>query len=104
MRVQKRKASLFTGFGELASLEITQSRARQQTPGMSKPGFSVSGSFSGSSRQALPRFADGRTRLQQQNHLVSIDSSLRAQRNHFGDRALQRFFLRNGERLGQGMV
>jgi hypothetical protein len=63
MRVQKRKASLFTGLGELASLEITQSRARRQTLGISKPGFSVSGSFSGSSRQALQQFADGETRL-----------------------------------------
>jgi hypothetical protein len=42
MRVQKRKASLFTGLGELASLEITQSRGWRQTPEISKPGFSVS--------------------------------------------------------------
>jgi hypothetical protein len=42
MRVQKRKASIFMGLGELASLEITQSRARRQTLGISKPGFSVS--------------------------------------------------------------
>src|ERR1700674_936417 len=103
MRVQKRKASLFTGLGELASLEITQSRARRQTPGISKPRFSASSNFSGSSRQVLQQLADGQTRLQQQNHLVRIDSYLRAQRNNFGDRALQRFFLRNGERLSQVM-
>src|SRR6266478_4574812 len=101
MRVQKSKTSLFTGLGELASLEITQSRARRQTLGISKPGFSVSGHFSRSSRQVLQQFADCQTRLQQQNHLVGINSYLRAQRNNFVDRALQRFFLRNGERLSQ---
>jgi hypothetical protein len=73
----------------MASLEITQSRGRRQTLGIStlrisKPGLSVAGNFSGSSRQVLQQFADGETRLQQQNHLVSIDSYVRAQRNHFG--------------------
>jgi len=67
----------------MASLEITQSRGWRQTPGISKPGFSVSGDFSGSSRQVLQQFADGETRLQQQNHLVSIDSYVRAQRKQF---------------------
>jgi len=103
MRVQERKASLFTGLGELASLEITQSRARRQTLGISKPGLSVSGNFSGSSCQVLQQLADGQTRLEQQNHLVGIDSYLRAQRNNLGDRALQCFFLRNGEWLSQVM-
>jgi hypothetical protein len=102
MRVQKRKASIFMGLGELASLEITQSRARRQT--LAEPSnfetWFYSGNFSGSSRQVLEQFANRQTRLQQQNHLVCIDSYLRAQRNNFGDCALQRFFLRNGERLG----
>jgi len=44
----------------MASLEITQSRARRQTPGISKPGWSVSGNFSESSRQVLQQFADVR--------------------------------------------
>jgi hypothetical protein len=79
----------------MASLEITQSRGRRQTLRISKPGLSVSGNFSGSSRQVLQQLADGETRLQQQNHLVSIDSYVRAPRNNFGDRARQRFFLRN---------
>src|ERR1700694_2184501 len=42
MRAQKRKASLFIGLGELASLEITESRARRQTLRIPKSGFSVS--------------------------------------------------------------
>lgn len=88
----------------MASLEITQSRGRRQTLRISKPGLSVSGNFSGSSRQVLQQLADGETRLQQQNHLVSIDSYVRAPRNNFGDRARQRFFLRNGERLSQVMA
>jgi hypothetical protein len=46
--------------------------------------LSVSGNFSGSSRQVLQQFAEGETRLQQQNHLVSIDAYVRAQRNNFG--------------------
>src|SRR6266403_5161711 len=103
MRVQTRETSLFTGLGELASLEITQSRARRQTLGISKPGFSVSGNFSRSRCQVLQQLADRQARLQQQNHLVGIDSYLRAQRNNFVDRALQRFFLRKGERLSQVM-
>ena len=88
----------------MASLEITQSRARRQTLRISKPCSSVSGNFSGSRRQVLQQLADGQTRLQQQNHLVCIDSYVRAQRNNFGHRALQRFFLRNGERLSQVMA
>ena len=68
-----------------------------------KTRFQRSGNFSGSSRQVLQQLADGETRLQQ-NPLVSIDSYVRAQRNDFADRALQRFFLRNGERLSQVMA
>jgi hypothetical protein len=67
----------------MASLEITQSRARRQTLGISKPGFSVSGNYSGSGRQVLQQLADGQTRLQQQNHPVSIDSYVRAHRKQF---------------------
>jgi hypothetical protein len=67
----------------MASLEITQSRGRRQTLRISKPGLSVSGNFSGSSRQVLQEFADGQTRLQQQNHLVCIDAYVRAQRQQF---------------------
>src|SRR4030088_2775359 len=130
MRVQERKTTLFPGLGELASLETTQSRARRQILEFKnkfqrfkiskvqsfkgsnqhlalanleietlKPG-SASGNFSGSSRQIFQQLADGQTRLQQQNHLVCIDSYLRAHRDNFGDRALQCFFLRNSERLG----
>jgi hypothetical protein len=52
--------------------------------------------LSGSSRQVRQRLADGETRLQLQNHLVSIDCCARAQRNNFGDRALQRFLSAQG--------
>src|ERR1019366_5538357 len=112
---------------ELASLEITQLQARRQTLKIPTSGFSVSkfqgfrvsrsepasgiggtlkpgsasGNFSGSSRQILQQLADGQARLQQLNHLICTDSYLCAQRNNLGDRALQRFFLLQRERLGE---
>src|SRR5882762_7436299 len=112
MRVRKWKASLFIGLRELASLEITQSRARRQTLRVSKPGFSVSrfqgcrvsrhlkpGSSQATSPDRAARYSSSSPTLQQQNHLVCADSYLRTEHNNFGDRALQRFFLRNGEGL-----
>src|SRR5260370_21458704 len=83
----KKESQPFYRTWRMAWLEITQSRGGRQTLGMSKPGLSVSGNFSASSCQVLQQLADGETRLQQQNHLVSIDSCVRAQRNNFGDRA-----------------
>jgi hypothetical protein len=61
---------------------------------------SISGHFSGSSRQNLQQFANAQARLQEQNHLRGADSHPFAQPNNLGNRALQRLFLRGGERLG----
>jgi hypothetical protein len=49
--------------------------------------------------QIIQQFTDAKAGLQQQNHLIGANSHLRAQRNHLGDRALQRLFLRQWNRL-----
>jgi hypothetical protein len=61
---------------------------------------STSGNISGPSRKVFQQFSNRQARSQQLNHLIRIDSYLRAQRDNLSDRALQRFFLLRSKRLG----
>jgi len=83
---------------ERTSLEITESRAFQQTAAGRKSG-SASSDFSGMRLQVLEQLANREAGLQQLNHLLGTDSNLCAQFNDLGDSALERVHFGRAERI-----